>query len=220
MNQIHPPFTHQVRLNVAATCPETRTLGPGRRAALWLQGCPQRCPGCISPEWQSFKPARILTARRLLDELLRVPHLDGLTISGGEPFAQAPGLLYLLELLHAERPQMNVICYSGFTLAQLLALPPESAQRRLLKAIDVLIDGPYRAAEDDLCGLRGSRNQRIWHFTTRLAACDFENGPRSSEFHVLDGRILMVGLPAGGVMEAFEQAVECVQTSAPGVAAL
>src|ERR1051325_4163119 len=41
-------------LNVAQIVPVTDAEGPGRRFALWFQGCPLRCPGCCNPEMLPF----------------------------------------------------------------------------------------------------------------------------------------------------------------------
>ena len=43
-----------VRLQVAQIVPCTEAEGPGRRFALWFQGCPLRCPGCCNPEFIPF----------------------------------------------------------------------------------------------------------------------------------------------------------------------
>lgn len=44
-------MTGQPPLNVAATRVGTRTLGPGVRSVVWVQGCPFHCLGCLAPEW-------------------------------------------------------------------------------------------------------------------------------------------------------------------------
>lgn len=43
-------------INVAEICLGTRALGPGLRSALWVQGCPFRCPGCVAPDWIPDRP--------------------------------------------------------------------------------------------------------------------------------------------------------------------
>jgi anaerobic ribonucleoside-triphosphate reductase activating protein len=42
-------------LRVAQVVPCTEAEGPGRRFALWFQGCPLRCPGCCNPEMLPFE---------------------------------------------------------------------------------------------------------------------------------------------------------------------
>ena len=64
---------------------------------------------------------------------------------------------------------MNVWCYTGFTLEQLLA-EGRADRMALLRAVDVLVDGPYVAAERSISLLyRGSRNQRLLDVRQSLA---------------------------------------------------
>ena len=95
------------------------------------------------------------------------PLCRGVTFSGGEPFAQAAGYAKLAKLLKAEG--YEVASYSGYTFEQLLRGTP--AQRELLSAIDVLIDGPFILAEKSLeVPFRGSKNQRILDVPKSLSA--------------------------------------------------
>ena len=87
------------------------------------------------------------------------PLLDGITLSGGEPFAQARDCAALAS--GARQMGLDIWCYTGYTYEQLLqrSKPEELA---LLNACDVLIDGPFLQAERSLeLRWRGSRNQRI-----------------------------------------------------------
>src|SRR5882672_3696798 len=80
-------------LRVATIVDDTEAEGPGRRWALWVQGCPIRCPGCCNPEMF----ADDLGTVRSLDDLdasldtARDAGVEGISILGGEPFAQAAG---------------------------------------------------------------------------------------------------------------------------------
>ena len=86
------------------------------------------------------------------------PLIRGVTLSGGEPFAQAAEHAELAKLLRENG--YEVAAYSGYTFEELLDGTPE--QRELLNNIDVLIDGPFLLAERTLeARFRGSRNQRI-----------------------------------------------------------
>ena len=103
----------------------------------------------------------------LVEIVLSNPLCRGVTFSGGEPFAQPEGFAKLAKLLKARGKE--VASYSGYTFEQLLRGTP--AQRELLKAIDVLIDGPFLLAEKSLeLSFRGSRNQRILDVPKSLAA--------------------------------------------------
>lgn len=187
-------------VNVAATCPMTRALGPGIRSAVWVQGCPLRCPECLAPEWIPDRPARLVTPGALAAELLADERVAGLTISGGEPMAQAAALAQMIRAARAVR-ELTVICFSGYQLARLRGANAPAGAESLLAEIDVLIDGPYVAARNDGHGLRGSSNQRIQHLTGRLCGYEFENGPRAAELHFSGTEVQLVGVPAPGLLE-------------------
>jgi len=187
------------RLRIAARVRATRVLGPGLRYALWVQGCPFACPGCIAPEFLPMSGGSEIETMQLAGDILQVPGLAGLTLSGGEPFAQASGLAHLLELVAGGRPDLNVICYSGFTRTQLAQrAASDDGVRRLLQGIDVLIDGQYRHELNDSRGLRGSANQVV-HFLSDRIPHDrslFETASRQLEnMDDVDGLALEVGLP-------------------------
>ena len=87
---------------------------------------------------------------------------QGVSILGGEPFAQAEGLMALVkELRH--RGCQHILCYSGYTLETLKAKAKhQSAISEVLADIDMLIDGAYVEALADGAGSwTGSGNQRV-----------------------------------------------------------
>jgi anaerobic ribonucleoside-triphosphate reductase activating protein len=188
-------------VNVAATCSATHALGPGVRSVVWVQGCPLRCPECLAPEWIPDREARLVSPAALAAELLADERVAGLTISGGEPMAQAAALARMVRAARTVR-ELTVICFSGYRLARLRGKNGPVGAESLLDEIDVLIDGPYVAARNDGRGLRGSSNQRIHHLTGRSRGYDFENGPRAAELHFSGSDARLVGVPAPGLLEA------------------
>ncbi|MFE4368936.1 4Fe-4S single cluster domain-containing protein [Streptomyces sp. NPDC056835] len=206
-------------LNVAATRIGTHALGPGRRSVVWVQGCPFHCAGCLAPEWIPNRPARRVDPAELAGELLADPGVTGLTLSGGEPMAQAAGLAALVRAARARR-DLSVICFTGYRLERLRARPPSAGVTELVGLLDVLIDGQYVARLDDGKGLRGSGNQRVHHLTPRLAGCgyDFTGRPRTAEITVDGPTALLVGVPPPGLLAAFNSAVEKARSrlSLPG----
>lgn len=190
-------------LNVAAFCSATRVLGPGKRFALWVQGCPFDCPGCVSPEWREMKVATPFTPKGMAQKALAVPDLEGLTLSGGEPMVQAQALLEMVRRVRAEKP-VSVICYTGFELEALVE-KQSPAIDGLLAQIDVLIDGPYTARLNNNKGWRGSSNQRVHFLSGRYQdrEMDFLDGNRDIEIHLFDDHYLMVGVHPVGVDDLF-----------------
>ncbi len=192
-------------LNVAAFCAQTRSHGPGLRAVVWVQGCPFHCQGCIAPEWQEQHTATLMQTDDLAQRILARPGITGLTISGGEPMHQAGALASLVEQLRWQRPNLDVICFTGFKMGQLI-WSGDDGIARLLAQVDVLIDGPYIEAKNNGRGLRGSTNQVVHRLTVtgKQMDYDFENAPRQVEIYVGDGQYLLVGVPPAGVLDALE----------------
>src|SRR5262249_31141013 len=93
----------EVILRVAQIVPCTEAEGPGRRFALWFQGCPLRGPGCCTPEMLPFEGGEPMRLAAVVD-LLRQTHaendLEGITLLGGEPTAHAQGATALARAAH------------------------------------------------------------------------------------------------------------------------
>jgi len=141
--------------------------GPGIRTTIFSQGCPHHCPGCHNPETWDFGCGTTVSVEAIMDIVKSNPLCRGVTFSGGEPFAQAEGFAKLAELL--KKQGYEVASYSGYTFEELLEGSED--QKRLLEAIDILIDGPFLMAEKSLeIAFRGSRNQRILDVKKSLAA--------------------------------------------------
>lgn len=194
-------------LNVAAVSLNTHALGPGVRAAVWVQGCIIHCPGCIAPDWIPVRPAHLVDPDLLAQELMSDPAITGLTLSGGEPMLQAAALARLVYQARQLR-DIDVICFSGFRLQTLIQNPPSPGVEGLLQSIDVLIDGPYLEPKNDNQGLRGSSNQHIHYFSDRLRSFNFDQASRKVEIEVFDGQAFMIGIPTRSLHFAFTKAVD------------
>ena len=144
-----------------------RVLGPGRRAVIWLQGCPRRCSGCITPHAWDASGGTATHVEELARWILAFDGIEGVTFSGGEPMIQAEGLTVLVERLREER-DLGVVCYTGYTIEH-LRTGGTPAQKRLLSHIDLLIDGPYQEPLHADLLWRASSNQRLLPLTSRYA---------------------------------------------------
>ena len=100
-----------------------------------------------------------MEAGEILALMAKNPLLDGITLSGGEPFEQADAFAELAEM--ATRAGYHVMTYTGYTYEELLS--GEKPDRlRLLRTTDVLVDGRFELAlKNDLLPFRGSSNQRL-----------------------------------------------------------
>ena len=148
-------------MNILKVIPETILDGDGIRYAIYLAGCTHHCPGCHNPESHSPTAGTPLTEeylQEIIDEINDNPLLDGVTLSGGDPFYNPDELLHFLQRLKAETHQ-EIWCYTGYTLEQLRTDPLRAP---LLDYIDVLVDGRFvQALYDPQLPFRGSSNQRI-----------------------------------------------------------
>ena len=133
--------------------------GPGFRLAVFMQGCPHGCPGCHNMDTWHPQGGREADTQEIGALLDKNPLLDGLTLSGGEPFTQPEPAADMARM--ARQRGLNVWAYSGWTLEELLAMD-NPAVHTLLSLVDVLVDGPFVQAERSLAlRFRGSKNQRL-----------------------------------------------------------
>lgn len=146
-------------MRVAGLVHDSIVDGPGLRFVVFVQGCPHHCPGCHNQGSHDPKGGKEMAATEIAEQMLSNPLTDGLTISGGEPFAQAWDCYALANFAHCEG--LNVWAYTGYTFEHLRD-SGTYAQREFLRNVDVLVDGPYIEAERTLSlPWRGSKNQRI-----------------------------------------------------------
>jgi anaerobic ribonucleoside-triphosphate reductase activating protein len=115
------------------------------------------------PQLHSKNAGALISVEKLA-ELLLDPQFerDGVTILGGEPFAQAPGLNALVKALRLKGCP-HITCYSGYTLEHLREKSVrQSSIGEVLNKIDILIDGAYIESLSQGAGLwTGSGNQRV-----------------------------------------------------------
>jgi anaerobic ribonucleoside-triphosphate reductase activating protein len=186
-------------LQLYARIAGTYTLGPGFRYAIWVQGCPFRCIGCMTPDSQPFQGGEILSVDALATSILNTDNLEGLTVSGGEPFTQAEGLALLIRKVRQQR-DVGVIVYTGYTLSHLHnKANNDKGIAELLRQTDLLIDGLYVERYNTGEPLRGSSNQQLQQLTDRYqtAMTIYEpNQARQVEIHLTERTAMLVGIPS------------------------
>ena len=187
------------------------TLGPGRRIGLWLQGCALACPGCVAQDTWAFTADQALPLPVLLAWCQEVAQhgLDGITISGGEPFAQPEALLALLQALHGWRGDaglnFDILCYSGFSWRRL-----QRDFAPILALLDALIPEPFQAQQPTRLIWRGSANQPLIPLSPLGQECyapylHYEVERRLFQLVVDDERVWGIGIPGPGDMDRLEQ---------------
>lgn len=128
-----------------------------------------------------------------------LPHAEGITISGGEPFDQPDALRELLKALR-EQTSVSILVYSGHAFDRIAAWL--NANRSL---IDALLSEPFEASMPQTRALRGSDNQ-VLHLLTPLGINELATieRPILADDRVLDvmfdpdGTVWFAGIPMRG----------------------
>ncbi len=170
-------------LNLASIRLCTESEGPGKRLAVWVQGCERRCPGCCNIEMQDV-------IRKAKDET----GIEGISLIGGEPMLQAEGLS---EVAKGVRDNgLTVLVFTGFLLEELRELRNESVNR-LLNHTDILVDGPFIESLYDMQrDWVGSSNQKVWFLSNAYpAGIEYQNKEHQMEILVSVKEILINGWP-------------------------
>jgi anaerobic ribonucleoside-triphosphate reductase activating protein len=188
-------------MQIAQVVPCTEAEGPGKRFAVWFQGCPLRCPGCCNPEFLPFKGGQTKTLQEMTQWLTRTRDesaVEGITLLGGEPFAHATAALALAK--NARTLDLSVMVFSGYTIEELNErTEPEVAG--MLATTDILVDGPYvREQPDTERRWIGSRNQRIHFLTPRYAFDEQWRMKNTLEIRVDRAGITVNGFPASNAV--------------------
>lgn len=189
-------------INVARWLPRSSVNGPGERFVLWVQGCPLHCPGCWNPDTWAFTPRRVMTVAEILDRIVDSQPVDGVTFSGGEPFAQASGLMVLAE--HLRGLGMSLMAFTGYELEELNS----SEQRGLLGLLDIVVTGRYvRELRSDGLLWRSSTNQRVHFLSERHKALEASELPPAVAEVVIpeSGRVVVTGFPDSGLLRQLDE---------------
>ena len=175
----------------------TKVLGPFERSTLWVHGCCFECSGCIAKEMNQDVP-NVVKTTDIAEIFANIDNVEGITISGGEPFLQAEALSEMLDYVKKKR-DYGVIVYTGFLYDDLMKSPDDNI-RKLLNHVDILIDGQYKEELDDGKPFRGSSNQRILELTDRYHSIMQEYyygvNKRNIEINIKEKNVYMVGVPS------------------------
>lgn len=179
------------------------TLGPGMRLGIWVNGCNKRCKGCMSSALWQFKPENECDIEDFFS-VYNYQKIDGVTISGGEPFAQKEELAHLVKFF-LEKGIRDILVYTGYTIEELQA-KNDSDINYVLNNIAVLIDGPYiEEANDGFNNLKGSNNQRIIILNPNYKELyeNYKKQERKMQVMQIANIALAVGIPEAGFVKHF-----------------
>ena len=135
--------------------------GDGVRYVIFVQGCKHHCKGCQNQWSWAMDGGADIPVEMIAEDVRKHRMIDGITLSGGDPFYQQDECVELLKLL----PEYNVWIYTGFTYEEI-------AGTELARMADVIVDGPF--IEELRCDgkMYGSSNQRIIRLDKRRKCND------------------------------------------------
>lgn len=108
--------------------------GPGVRNVIFLQGCDRKCPGCHNPATWNPAGGTLMSVEDIVGLIEQNTPMQKITISGGEPLMQLPGLLELSRQLY----------WKGYDIAVYTGRSLEEVPQELLKNIHYIKVGDYR----------------------------------------------------------------------------
>ncbi len=198
MLELQQTLSEPLMASIGQIVPSTEAEGPGKRYAIWFQGCPLRCPGCCNPQFLAFKAGHERSVDDVIRELQtthREQTLEGITLLGGEPFAHAIAANRIATA--ARELGLSVMAFTGFILEELHAKHDPQIESLIAK-IDLLVDGPYqRELPDTTRRWIGSTNQRIHFLSGRYSANDaYWRESNTLEIRVDRDGISVNGFPA------------------------
>ncbi|MBC8755985.1 radical SAM protein [Kordia sp. YSTF-M3] len=182
-------------INILDLCESgTNVLGPGKRYVIWVQGCPFNCEKCTTPEGIPIRLNKLTPIKSIVESILNNHEIEGITISGGEPFLQASKLSKLLADVLQIKPELSVLVFTGYTYKRL----DWAKAKDFLRYIDVLIDGQYIDKLNNGKELKGSSNQKIIFLTDKLRDEEdyFYTKGRNLEVIVEASSQTIIGIPS------------------------
>jgi len=184
-------------LNLAAIRPCTEAEGPGKRFAIWCQGCLRRCPGCCNPHMQPMIRRNLVAVKDLFELIkkhIALDAIEGVSFIGGEPLLQAEGFAELALL--CQEVDLSVLLFTGYKYENILESDDDNI-RKLLSYTDLLVDGEF--IENLLDNKRdwiGSTNQRVIFLTDRYKkGIEYLHGYRTTEMRISSKQISINGWP-------------------------
>lgn len=188
-------------MRIAQTVAGTEAEGPGRRFAIWVQGCTIRCAECCNPEMFSARGGQEVEIDTLVEQILVTDDVEGVTFLGGEPFEQAEALTEVAR--RVREGGLSVMAFTGYTLDELRKMDDPHAGA-LIEACDLLVDGRYERDNPESGGRRwiGSGNQIMHFLTDRYDPDDPQfTAANTVEIRIQNGEVLINGWPSADALK-------------------
>lgn len=184
-------------LNLSEIRDCTEAEGPGKRFAIWCQGCDRHCKGCCNEDKQPFIAKHVVDTDDLKALILQSKEkngIEGVSFIGGEPMLQPEGFADIAKWCHENG--LSVLTFTGYLYRELLDMHNPHVDA-LLSNMDLLVDGPFvEALLDKERDWIGSTNQKLHFLTDRYApGIETINGARRVEYIITDHSIRVNGWP-------------------------
>ena len=185
-------------LNIGHIGLSDKVLGHGNRLVLWVAGCPFRCYGCTQPDYLPKNSGQDIEIPYLIEIVCHyIQHVEGITISGGEPLWQSNSLRVFLEKLPSSLDKM---VFTGYRIGEL-----DESQLKCLSKFDLVVDGRFENNKKGDFLWRGSSNQEFHSPTGKYSAKDLEHFRVSKsaglEVTVRNNELFFYGVPADKQIE-------------------
>lgn len=171
------------------------SLGPGDRLAIWIRGCKKRCFNCANPELQLFNPNSEVSMTVIKEMISKIDKkIDGITITGGEPFCQAKDLFeiitFMLEITD------DILIFTGYSKKEIYDLNNDYAIRCIEKATVVIYGEYVDELNDNHTPLIASSNQVIEFHNPKInnKYINYMNNGRIIENFYYNDNLISVGI--------------------------
>lgn len=141
--------------------------GHGVRVSLFVSGCRNHCEGCFQPETWSFDYGKEFDFAATIEllEAIKNPHVQGLSILGGDPL-EPENREKVFEIIHRVKfraPEKTIWMWTGYLWEDLWEqMRNDKKFFHAMERVDVLVDGPFvKDLKDFRLKYRGSSNQRV-----------------------------------------------------------
>lgn len=153
-------------MRLAGIINESVVDGEGWRTTVFFQGCLHNCKGCHNPETHDMSKGKEVSLTEVENTISANiqcnPLIEGITLSGGDPFYQADIAEELCQWFKNTYSDKSIWVYTGFTYEWLISSQSSKFQKKLLKSVDILVDGLFIESLKTLDKkFIGSSNQRI-----------------------------------------------------------
>lgn len=185
-----------MNIRLHAFMPKSRVNGPGVRACIWFQGCSHNCSGCCNPAAKNSEDGKNITVNELFEKITGIKGIEGVSVSGGEPFQQPEALYELLKVIK-ERSGLSVLAFTGYSVEEIYSNPDFV---KILAFIDILVSGRYDYKRAVKKGLLGSSNQKIYFLTSRYKPEDLESLCDLEIIIEKDGTITATGISSPDIL--------------------